>query len=113
MNAYEVLLSSKNCKEIGYFIKHIVSESIDDENFYDFASPIKFGYVNVDGRGEFLTPTIRTKSTKLSIQTYGNKDYQVDDIIRIDNKDYYIENFTIDIITKGFNKAHHYFINLK
>lgn len=113
MNMFENLLLSKRCKESGYYIKNIVVEDINDDNFLDYASPIKFGYISVDQRAEYLTPTIRTKSTKLSIHTYGEREFAVDDIIRIDDKFYYVEDFSIQVETKGMNKAYHYFINLK
>ena len=113
MNMFENLLNSKNCKDDGYYIKNVVVEDIDDDNFLDFASPIKIGFINMDHKAEFLTPTIRTKATKLSIHTYGDNGYEVDDIIRIYEKFYYIEDFVVEVITKGKNKAYHYFINLK
>lgn len=113
MNMFENLMISKRCKETGYYIKNVVVENIDESNYLDYASPIKFGYLSVDQRAEFITPTIRTKATKLSIHTYGHRGFSVDDIIRIDDKFYYIEDFTIQVETKGMNKAHHYFINLK
>lgn len=113
MNMFENLLNSKHCKENAYYIKNIVVEDIDDDNYLDFAVPIKFGFININSRAEFLTPAIRTKATKLSIHTYGNNGYAIDDIIRIYEKFYYIEDFAVEVITKGKNKAYHYFINLK
>lgn len=113
MNAFEVMLNSKYCKETGYYVKRIVTEDVNEENFFDYASPIKFGYVGINKNGEFLTPTIRTKATKLSIHLYGKRDFEVDDVFRIDDKFYKVESISIDIVTKGFNKGYHYFINLK
>lgn len=113
MNMLENLLCSKNCKENGYYIKQVVSEDIDDSNYKDFASPLRFGYINSTNKQEFITARVRTKATTFSIHTYGERDFSLDDIIRINDKFYYIEDFSVQIETRGNNKAFHYFINLK
>ena len=89
-----------------------VAEDIDD-NFLDFASPIRFGYSNKSSKAEYLTPNIRTKGNSITIQLYGIRDIEVDDLIRIDNKFYHVEDINLVIETKGMNKAYHYFITIK
>lgn len=113
MNHFEILLNSKYCKEKGYYIKRVVAEDIDDENFLDFASPIRFGYSNKSSSAEYLTPSVRTKGNSIRIELYGIRDIEVDDLIRIDNKFYHVEDINQVIETKGMNKAYHYFITLK
>lgn len=113
MNSFETLLNSKYCKSRGYYIKNIVSEDITNDNYLDFAIPFKFGFLGSENGSEYLVDKIRTKFTKLTIHTYGLKSLKVDDIIRIDNDFYGVENFTFRVETKGFNKAFHYYITLK
>ena len=113
MNSYEILLTSRFCKHKGYYIKKVVIENINEDNFFDYAIPIMFRYVNSNDKYAFNTQTIRTKDRTIKIQTYGDLTYNPGDKIRIDNSEYFIDDVSVNILTKGFNKATQNFISLK
>lgn len=109
----QAILESKYCKEKGYFIQHIETLEIDEENYLDYSVPFLFGFVNQSNKAEFLVPTIRTVGNEFVIHTYRNLDYKTDDIIAFDTRFYHIKDINVSYENDGFNRIKHYFITLK
>ena len=108
----QVLLNAKNCKQSGYFIRQIVTYDVDEEKYYDYATPFKFGYLTEGLTEQYKVSMIRTIGTSIMIHTYRELDYKVDDLISINNVWYAIKSINVTYETYGKIVVKHYFIEL-
>ena len=108
------MLGAKFCKENGYFFSKKIPINIEEENYFDYGVPFKFGYINENNKNDFNVPNIRTRGTTFLIQSFRNLDFQTGDRVRFNNKFYDVE----DVGTSFYNSTNYktvkqYFISLK
>lgn len=113
INYKALSLESKFCKQKGYYFNLLVPIDITEDNYLDYATPFKFGYSNKRNNGEQLVSGIRTVGDEIVIHTYREFDYKADDVIRIDDKFYHIQDVFINYNESEYVNVKHFYITLR
>lgn len=107
------MLTSKNCKQTGYFYQKIIPTDVAVKSYYGEPVPFKFGFINTTQDYNFVVPQIRVRAYKHYIHAFRDLGFKVDDQIKFDNKVWNVIDINQTYYESGtFNSIQHYFITL-
>lgn len=109
----ELLLEGKYCKQDAYYLEYIATQEITEDNFLDYATEIRIGFLNETMAKEFNVARIQTTGNSLMIHTYRDLPYKPKDKIVIENRKYNIVNVDTMFEERGNKIVKHYYINIK
>jgi len=109
----ELLLESKYCRQDAYYLEYVATQEVTVDNYLDYATLFRVGYVTASIAKEFNVARIQTTSNSLLIHAYRNLPFKTKDKIMIDSKVYSIVNVDVSFEERGNKIVKHYYINIK
>lgn len=113
INIKSTLQESKYCKSKGYYFNLLIPIEITEDNYLDYATPFKFSFAGKNNKEDYFVENIRTVGDEITIYTYRDFDFKVDDLIRIGEKFYHIQNVQVSYEESDYVVVKRHYITLR
>lgn len=108
------LLSAKYCNELGYYYDKKIPIDVAEDNYWDYAVPFHFGFVNAETKYDFHVPNIRTVGEQYIIQTFRDLKFKSGDKVKFDEKLWNVESVRASYIQSSkFKRVKQYFLTIR